>query len=53
MKSETAGVSVICREFKDCRHGFTHSGFNEYMPEQADKAWNLMAEFIRSTVSEH
>ncbi len=46
-ESGTAAEYVL---FKDCRHGFTHSGFSEYMPEQAEKAWKMMGNFIRRVI---
>ena len=39
--------NVTYVEFANCRHGFTHEWFDEFMPEESEKAWNMMAAFIR------
>lgn len=49
-KAKEAGVDVTYELFPECQHGFTHAGFKEYRKEDADRAWNMMGEFIRETV---
>ena len=46
-KMQKAGGDVTYVEFANCRHGFTHEWFDEFMPEESEKAWNMMAAFIR------
>lgn len=46
-KARDAGVDVTYKKFAGCQHGFTHDNLKEYMPEQADQAWSLMAGFVR------
>ncbi len=46
-KMKESGGSVKYVEFANCRHGFTHKWFDEYMPKEADKAWEMMADFIK------
>lgn len=46
-KAERAGVPVHFELFRGCQHGFTHQELKEYRPEDAERAWNLMASFIR------
>lgn len=48
-KIKRSGGDVSYKEFKNCRHGFTHDCFNEYMPVESKQAWNLMADFIKET----
>lgn len=45
MREANGDVSYI--EFKNCRHGFTHDCFDEYMPKESQQAWNVMAVFIK------
>ena len=49
-KMQKAGGDVTYVEFANCRHGFTHEWFDEYMPEESANAWNLMAEFIKGSM---
>lgn len=49
-KLQKAGGDVTYVEFANCRHGFTHEWFDEYMPEESANAWNLMAEFIKGSM---
>ena len=49
-KAEKAGTNVIYRKFEGCCHGFTHADLKEYEPEQAEAAWNLMADFIKERI---
>lgn len=49
-KMKEAGGDVTYVEFANCQHGFTHEWFQEYMPEEAQKAWNIMAEFIKEVM---
>ena len=49
-KAEAAGVDTTYVLFPKCQHGFTHEAFSEYRKEDAQKAWNLMASFIKETV---
>ena len=46
-KVKEKGGNVIYKEFLNCSHGFTHECFKEYMPQEAEEAWNLMADFIK------
>lgn len=50
-KMKEAGGDVEYYEFKNCRHGFTHECFNEYMPKESCEAWNLMADFIKKVMA--
>lgn len=50
-KAKSNGNDIEFVEFADCQHGFTHKCFNEYNEKAALKAWRLMGEFIKSTVS--
>lgn len=52
-KMQDTGGDVTYVEFAQCRHGFTHECFDEYMPEESHKAWNLMAEFIDSVMNQN
>lgn len=45
-RAAEAGTDVTYKMFPGCRHGFTHEEFSEYMPEQAEQAWQLMADFL-------
>lgn len=49
MKEANGDVKYV--EFANCRHGFTHECFNEYMPEESMQAWNLMADFIKEVMA--
>lgn len=49
-KAEYAGTNVIYKKFAGCCHGFTHADLKEYQPEQAEEAWNLMADFIKERI---
>lgn len=46
-KMKKAGGDITYIEFKKCRHGFTHDCFDEFMPEESEKAWKEMAYFIK------
>lgn len=48
--AKNAGVDVTYEVFEGCRHGFTHNGLKEYEPEQAKRAWEMMACFIQETL---
>lgn len=50
-KMREAGGDVEYYEFKNCRHGFTHECFNEYMPKESCEAWNLMSDFIKKVMA--
>lgn len=50
-KIKKSGVKVTYQEFENCQHGFTHDCFDEYNAEQANKAWQLMVDFIRKVFS--
>lgn len=44
---KNAGVDVTYQDFKNCMHGFTHDCFDEYNEEEAERAWNLMIDFLK------
>ena len=52
-KMREAGGDVEYYEFKNCRHGFTHECFNEYMPKESCEAWNLMSYFIKKVMASY
>ena len=52
-KMREAGGDVEYYEFKNCRHGFTHECFNEYMPKESCEAWNLMSDFIKKVMASY
>lgn len=49
-KAEEAGTNVVYKKFEGCCHGFTHADLKEYQPEQAESAWNMMADFIKERI---
>ena len=46
-KMKLAGSDVKYIEYSSCRHGFTHECFDEFMPQEAEEAWCVMADFIK------
>lgn len=46
-KMKEAGGDVDYVLFNNCRHGFTHDCFDEYMEKESKEAWQLMADFIK------
>ena len=46
-KMKLAGGDVKYIEYSSCRHGFTHECFDEFMPQEAEEAWCVMADFIK------
>lgn len=39
--------------FPNCNHGFTHHCYDEYHEENANKAWEIMANFLRQCFEGH
>lgn len=46
-KMKLAGGDVKYIEYSSCRHGFTHECFDEFIPQEAEEAWCVMADFIK------
>ncbi len=49
-KAIQSGVNAQYHVFEGCMHGFTHATLKEYDKDKADKAWNLMAEFVKERI---
>lgn len=46
-KAKAQGNNVKFEIFKECQHGFTHKWFKEYNEKEAERAWKMMAEFLK------
>lgn len=46
-KAKAQGNDVKFEIFKDCQHGFTHKWLKEYNEKESERAWNMMAEFLK------
>lgn len=46
-KAKAQGNNVKFEVFKDCQHGFTHKWLKEYNEKESERAWKMMAEFLK------
>lgn len=46
-KAKDQGNNVKFEVFKDCQHGFTHKWLKEYNEKESERAWKMMAEFLK------
>lgn len=46
-KAKAQGNNVKFEIFKDCQHGFTHKWLKEYNEKEAERAWKMMADFLK------
>lgn len=49
-KLREANIPVQEAYFEECMHGFTHAHLKEYKEEDAQRAWNMIMEFIRKNL---